>query len=139
MAKLILLTVLLLSIQSLKCQEIEPSNTQSNKEMYDFHYEKHKKQKKTGFILLGSGVAATLAGVLIGSNSDSWSDEANLGTGAILVTAGALTTISSIPVFIVSGSNKRKAQAYVQSGQYQIIDLTLDNSSYLSIGLKIEF
>ena len=120
-------------------QQVEVSTDQSNQEMYDFHYEKHKKQKKTGFILLGSGVAATLAGVLIGSNSDSWSDEANLGTGAILVTAGALTTISSIPVFIVSGSNKRKAQAYVQSGQYQIIDLTLDNSSYLSIGLKIEF
>ena len=132
MTKLILLTVLLLTIQSLYCQEIESSNTRSNKEMYDFHYEKHKKQKKTGFILLGSGVAVFVGGGLIGANND-------LDFGMVALTAGALTTISSIPVFIVSGSNKRKAQAYVQSGRYQMIDMTLPSSNLVSVGVKLNF
>ena len=120
-------------------QQVEVSTDQSNQEMYDFHYEKHKKQKKTGFILLGSGVAASLAGVLIGSNSDSLYDEANLGTGAILVTAGALTTISSIPVFIVSGSNKRKAESYVSLSGNQSLDVTTPKTPLMTVGVKIEF
>jgi len=120
-------------------QKVEVSTDQFNQEKYDFHYSKHKKQKKTGFILLGSGVAASLAGVLIGSNSDSLYDEANLGTGAILVTAGALTAISSIPVFIVSGSNKRKAQTYVQLDRVPISNLGYSKSDLVSVGVKIEF
>lgn len=120
-------------------QELESSSDESNQELYDFHISKHQRLKKTGFILLGSGVAASIAGALIASNSDGiFDDSDNLGTGAILFTAGALTTISSVPVFIVSGSNKRKAAALVQVGKHQIFD-TMSISQFVSIGVKIEF
>ena len=132
MTKMILLTVLIIAMQSLNCQETETSTTRSNQEMYDFHFEKHKKLKKTGFILLGSGVAVFLGGGLIGANND-------LEFGAVAMTAGALTTIASVPVFIVSGSNKRKAQTYVRLSGGELLDLTTPKTSLMTVGVKIEF
>ena len=113
-------------------QQVEVSTDQSNQEMYDFHYEKYKKQKKTGFILLGSGVAVFLGGGLIGANND-------LNFGAVAMTAGALTTISSIPIFIVSGSNKRKAQTYVHFTRDQMDNFGYSKSNLAAVGVKIEF
>lgn len=120
-------------------QELETASNESNQERYDFHMTKHKKLKKTGFILLGSGVAASIAGALIASNSDGiFDDSDNLGSGAILFTAGVLTTISSVPVFIVSGSNKRKAEAFLKVESNSPSSKPLSNSQYISIGVNIE-
>ena len=139
MKKLILIIVSFLTIQALQCQEIDSLSTQSREEMYDFHFTKHKKQKKTGLILLGSGVVATGAGLLIAANSNVLSDDGGFGTGAGLVLAGSVTTIVSIPYLISSGSNKRKAAAFVQIGEHDLIDLTMPYSKSFSVGFKIEF
>ena len=98
-----------------------------------------KKQKKTGFILLGSGLVATGAGLLIAANSNVLSDDGGFGTGAGLVLVGSVTTVVSIPYLISSGVNKRKAAAYVQIGNYQMIDFKSQNSKLVSAGLKFEF
>ena len=139
MKKLILIIVSFLTIQALQCQEIDSLSTQSRAEMYDFHFTKYKKQKKTGLILLGSGVVATGAGLLIAANSNVLSDDGGFGTGAGLVLAGSVTTIVSIPYLISSGSNKRKAAAFVQIGEHDLIDLTMPYSKSFSVGFKIEF
>ena len=139
MKKLILIIVSFLTIQALQCQEIDSLSTQSREEMYDFHFTKHKKQKKTGLILLGSGVVATGAGLLIAANSNVLSDDGGFGAGAGLVLAGSVTTIVSIPYLISSGSNKRKAAAFVQIGEHDLIDLTMPYSKSFSVGFKIEF
>lgn len=57
-----LLIVMLLAFQSVHGQQIDSLSAQTRQELYDFHFEKHKKQKKTGLILLGSGVVATVTG-----------------------------------------------------------------------------
>ena len=120
-------------------QELESTRNETNQKSYDFHMAKHKKLKKTGFILLGSGVAATVVGALIASNSEGiFDDSDNLGSGAILTTAGILTTISSIPVFIVSGSNKRKAETFLKVELNSPIGIPFPNSQYISIGVNIE-
>ena len=139
MKKLILIIVSFLTIQASQCQEIDSLSTQSREEMYDFHFTKHKKQKKTGLILLGSGVVATGAGLLIAANSNVLSDDGGFGTGAGLVLAGSITTIVSIPYLISSGSNKRKAAAFVQIGEHDLIDLTMPYSKSFFVGFKIEF
>lgn len=139
MKKLILIIVSFLTIQALQCQEIDSLSTQSREEMYDFHFTKHKKQKKTGLILLGSGVVATGAGLLIAANSNVLSDDGGFGAGAGLVLAGSVTTIVSIPYLISSGSNKRKAAAFVQIGEHDLIDLTMPYSKSFFVGFKIEF
>ena len=138
--KSILVLALFFSLTFGPClgQEIQELTEQSIQEKYDFHYSKHKKLRKTGFILLGVGVASMGAGALIANNADTWSDEDNLGAGAGFFTAGLLTTISSVPVFIVSGSHKRKAKAYVQA-EYQMKKINLETSKYVSLGVRIEF
>ncbi len=59
--------------------------------------------------------------------------------GAILFLAGSAATIASIPVFIVSGSNKRKAKAILASGIIGIGAIPFNNTRYASVGLKIDF
>ena len=136
MKGILFLIAILFYFQTAQCQEPDSSRNTSNQELYDYFITKHKKQKKTGLILLGSGLAATGVGIII-MNSNGF-DDAGLG-GFWLFTAGSLTTISSIPVLIISGSNKRKAETYVQLGQYRQIDFTMPDSKVVSVGVKIEF
>jgi hypothetical protein len=73
-----------------------------------------KRQRKTGFILLGAGVGATvIGGALVAKNfcilgCDS-NDNALVGTGAALFIAGAISAIASIPVLINAGSTAKRA------------------------------
>jgi len=139
MKKLYLIIFLLFTYNSTHSQVTDSLTGQSKQEMYNFHYSKHKKQKKTGLILLGSGLVATGAGALIAANSNVLSDDGGFGAGAGLVLAGSVTTLVSIPYLISSGSNKRKAATYVQIREYPRIDLTMPNSKVVSVGVKIEF
>ncbi|RIW16992.1 hypothetical protein D0X99_04245 [Algoriphagus lacus] len=74
-----------------------------------------KKQKKTGFILLGGGVgAAVIGGALFASNfclfgGCSSQQDALAGTGGILFILGVGSAIASIPVLINSGKTARRA------------------------------
>jgi len=138
--KRLFLIILLIFIYNEGCSQVMDSLTaQSNQEKYDLYFSKHKKQKKTGLILLGSGVVATGAGLLIAANSNVLSDDGAFGSGAVLTLVGSVTTIVSIPYLISSGVNKRKASAYVQIEKQEFIDLTMPNSELLSAGIKFEF
>ena len=61
-----------------------------------------RSQKTAGFILLGVGAAC----IAIAAPGNVTFDEA-----AVLVIVGAVATLGSIPLFIASGKNKRKAKA----------------------------
>jgi hypothetical protein len=75
-----------------------------NKEYYSA---KSKKQKTTGWVMLGGGAALIGAGFLIGNRAESSFDDA--ATGGLLGGVGVLLMLGSIPVFIASGKSKRKA------------------------------
>ena len=139
MKKVVLTLFLLFSFSWAESQVIDSLNVESKQEIYDFHYAKSKKQKKTGFILLGSGIAATGAGLLIAANSNVLSDDGGFGTGAGLVLVGSVATVVSIPYLISSGVNKRRAAAYVQVGEFQTIDAAFQNSKLVSVGFKFDF
>ena len=68
---------------------------------------KSKNQKTAAWVLLGGGTALIGIGFLIGDSKNSTFDDA--ATGAVLGGIGLLSTIGSIPLFIASGKNKRKA------------------------------
>jgi hypothetical protein len=68
---------------------------------------KSKNQKTAAWVLLSGGVALIGAGFLIGDSKNATFDDA--GTGVVLGGIGFLSTIGSIPLFIASGKNKRKA------------------------------
>lgn len=74
---------------------------------------KSKNQRTTGIILLGAGAVLTITGAIMMSNLQE--DPLNpgewveAGTGAGIATIGALSAVASIPFFISSGNNKKKA------------------------------
>ena len=70
---------------------------------------KSKNQKTAAWVLLGGGTALIGVGFLIGDNKNSTFDDA--ATGAVLGGIGFLSAIGSIPLFIASGKNKRKAMS----------------------------
>ena len=123
-------------------QVTELLTEKSRQDVYDFYSLKAKKQKTTGWILLGTGLAATVGGYAIMANNfdlfDSDSD-GGLAAGTGLFLVGSIVTIASIPVLIVSGSNNRKARAYLETGTAGTGNITFDNLKYVSIGLKIDF
>ncbi|HLO83300.1 MAG TPA: hypothetical protein VK166_20195 [Chitinophagaceae bacterium] len=74
--------------------------------------QKSKRQKTAAFVMLGVGTLAAVTGSIIFSeNFDIWDDsnDALMGTGAILATAGGLSMLGSIPLFIASSKNKGRA------------------------------
>ena len=73
----------------------------------EYYSTKSKKQKTSGWIMLGGGAALIGTGFLIGDREESSFDDA--ATGAILGGVGVLLMLGSIPVFIASGKSKRKA------------------------------
>ena len=137
MKKIAIVITIVMFVQSAQGQIVDSVATDTNQEMYEFLMAKHKKQNKTGLILLGSGLAATGLGILIASNDDSLGS--GFAAGALIYSAGVLTTISSIPVLIIAGTNKKKAEIYAQIGQHRMIDYNQDNSKAVAVGLKIQF
>lgn len=77
------------------------------------YLEKSRNQKTTAWVLLGGGAALTAVGAIVmgsSSNSDDFTSSFNrLGTGAIIAGLGGTAMIASIPFFINSGKNARRA------------------------------
>lgn len=85
----------------------------------DDYLKKNKKQKKLATILLAGGGAFILAGVIYPRGDAEHSTSPfysvvtypNVGTKAALILTGGVAMLSSIPFYISSGRNKRRAEA----------------------------
>ena len=111
----------------------------------DYYLKKSKNQKTVAWCMLGGGVAmATIGLVLVDKQiNDDLSSFNNLGTAggsAILGIAGIGTALGSIPFFISSAKNARRAATV--SFKNQKILLPVQNTFVLkfrpAITLKIE-
>ncbi len=88
-------------------------------------------QKITGFVLLGAGV--TCLGIASGGNAE-------FDSLPVLVIGGALATLTSIPLFIAAGRNKRKARNAVAGLKLESAPSIQNNfvlHSYPAISVKI--
>ena len=101
---------------------------------------KSKNQKTAAWVLLGGGIALIGVGFLIGDSKNSTFDDA--ATGALLGGIGFLSTIGSIPLFIASGKNKRKAMktsTFIKMENARVFQYhSFVQTSYPSIALKIK-
>ena len=87
-------------------QQLSPQN----KAKQETYLEISHRQKKTGAIILGVGAATTLIGIV--SYSPSSTDPFDIGGSDFSYAAtsiGIVAMISSVPFFISSGANKRRA------------------------------
>jgi len=73
------------------------------------YLQKSKSQKSGAWVLLSAGVALMGTGLLIGDSKKASFDDA--GTGIVIGGIGFLATLGSIPTFISSAKNKKKANS----------------------------
>ncbi len=81
------------------------------------YLKKSKNQKTAAWILLGGGAALFTAGMLIPKGEEQWDtyygwpmkENKNDGIKGALGLTGVLSMAGSIPLFIASGKNKRRA------------------------------
>lgn len=111
-------------------QVSEPATEKSPQENYDYYMLKSKRQRIAGGIFLGAGLVAI--GVLVLGVTNDLDMTYDTAGGLFLV--GSIATIISIPILIVSGSNKRKARAFVGTGN---VGIPFYKTRYISVGLSI--
>ena len=135
MRKLFTCTMLLLMTTSSFCQQTDFSQslTQQN------YLQKSKKQKTAAWVLLGGGAAVAVGAAILDVNSD-WNKSETPYLVAISI--GCASMLSSIPLFIASKRNKRKAMnasTYFEIRQNPVptnTGLTLHSTPTLSLKLN---
>ena len=96
------------------------------------YLEKSKKQKTTGFILLGSGAAVFTGGAIAMQHSQSKGENE-----FPFLVGGLAMSIASIPFFISSTSNKHKAKLYMRKEALMLTPNMKTGQDYKSIVIKI--
>jgi hypothetical protein len=91
--------------------------------MDDYFLQRSKTQKKTGWIILGSGLGiAALGGIVQAAKENQGNGSWNFDfTGLWIAIGGGCVSLSSIPFFISSGVNARKAATLTLSSQQVFI------------------
>jgi hypothetical protein len=94
-----------------KSQNYARSNPSNNTREY--YLQKSNRMKTAGWILLGVGSALTIGGIIVyndAMNSEDWVNGIYNGAGGyIAIIAGSAMVVTSIPILIVAGNNKKKA------------------------------
>ena len=124
MKKFLILCLVLSYLISLKVTLNAQENPQN--QIQDFYLRKSKNQKTTGLILAGAGTALILAGGY--AFDKSWDEVSATATdiAGFAVLTGVLADLASIPYFISSCRNKKKAATF--SLGYQSVYFRCDNS-----------
>lgn len=114
------------------------------------YLQKSKKQKKTGWILVASGAALLTAGIVIPKGEltgeisypcfcEDVHENDNIKAALGLV--GVVSGLASIPFFIASSKNKRRAKAasvFIDTETKPALHgLTIRNRSFPAIGMRI--
>src|SRR5947207_2152061 len=107
---------LLIAFATISFSQQVPATTPAP--MQTDYLEKSKKQITAAAILLGGGAALLAGGLMahssyINNHQDTNPDLTEIGidTGKILATIGVVLVAGSVPLFIASSNNKKKAKA----------------------------
>src|SRR5688572_3672925 len=119
------------------------------------YLQKSKKQKKTAMIFLGGGAALIVTGLVIPQGEPTgfqfdpisggfYEGHKNDGIKGALVLTGVVSMLGSIPFFIASGKNKKRAKAnqasvFINMERTPVLQGTsIINQSFPVIGLQIK-
>jgi len=130
------------------CQQI----TQKHSITKTDYLQKSKKQKKTAWIFLGSGAALIVAAVVIPQGESTgfqidpigggYEGHKNDGIKGVLGLTGVVSMLGSIPFFIASGKNKKRANrasVFINMERTPVLQGTsIINQSLPVIGLQIK-
>lgn len=130
MKKIIFLVIVLMTADTAFSQQASPTPAFINQD----YLQKSKNQKKTAWIMLGGGATLVLTGIVFPkgeiTRESFWGPEyKNDGIRGTLYFCGTLSMLGSIPFFIASGKNKKKAMS--MSFKYQSVP-ELQNNSFVN-------
>ena len=133
MKKLFLCCLLFIfSIQGVLGQKTELNSDKTPQELEEYYTMMHKKKRKTGNILLISGVSVLAVGGVLSVTTA-------LEAGLIAAPLGAISCLASIPFYVKSKSYKRKARKVSSSFNVSIGTVNLPDSKKMSLGLSYNF
>lgn len=140
MKKIILILALLISVHlKTKAQQVNQliapvENNTFSKKMYlsvsnppdkdaDFYLRRSKNQRIVGWTTLGGGIVLSGIGLLAAINSEgstldqygNYREDDNTTIAAVLLIAGGLSGITSIPFMIMASANKHKARLMLKN------------------------
>ncbi|PWT70715.1 MAG: hypothetical protein C5B59_20140 [Bacteroidetes bacterium] len=111
-----------------------------------FYLEKAQKYNTAGGILLGTGTVLFVTGVFVYENNkdnSGWFSEFDAAPGVLAMVVGGGAIITSIPLFIVGGNKKKKAESMTVNFQGQKVPQLSGSSLALryvpSLSLRINF
>jgi hypothetical protein len=142
MKKIIILTMLLAFVAVSFGQQITPKQDWKESE----YYKKSKHQKTAAWILLGSGVALITGGLIahanyINNQDDLFAEFTEVSNGEVIAGIGVLVAGGSIPFFIMSSKNKKKAKAasvFINIENAPVLQgAVFNNQSFPAVGVKI--
>ena len=148
MKKIIICSVLIAFSTAIFCQQnvSKPNLVQSD------YLLKSKKQKKTAMIFLGGGAALIITSLVIPQGEPTgfqfdpisggiYEGHKNDGIRGAFILTGGLSMLGSIPFFIASGKNKRKAlraSVFIDTEKRPVLQgVTISNQSFPVIALRI--
>jgi hypothetical protein len=85
-----------------------PTPKMTDTELGHYYLNKSKKQKTTGFILMGVGLAAWFGGAAMMVEDDLEGN--SIDNGAAVMYLGFGATVASVPLFISAAKNKGRAE-----------------------------
>ena len=141
----ILLLIFFINILEINAQ-IKPGASINSQTLPDYLLKKSKNQKTAAWILLGSGSAVAIAGSIIGTNAVKNSNPndpfdifppGSLAGGAMIL-GGIAAIVASVPFFIASGKNKRKANLILQNEPQSFLRQLHKGKNY-SVGVSFNF
>jgi len=147
MRKIIFSAVLFLFSASLFGQQTNPGRALSDQD----YLQKSKNQKKTALIFLASGAGLIITsfiiprgalkedGICIGAFCDD--KYKNDGIKSTLFIAGGVAALGSIPFFIASKKNRRKATSvsFKMENTIQLYNRNLASASFPALRVKLRF
>jgi len=146
MKKIIILTMSLAFTATSFGQQITPKQDLNWKE--SDYYKKSKNQKTVAWILLGSGVALVTGGLIahynyINNQDDPFAELTETTTGEVVAGIGLLVAGGSIPLFIASSKNKKKAKAtsvFIDMEKARVLQGTVFSyHAFPALGVRIPF
>ena len=94
-----------------------------NQDFYNYLDKKSRNQKLTANILMIGGSVLTATGLMIGlANAAPDGNEAALGAAGTSIGIGFLSMVTSIPFYLSSSSNRRKARELQVSAGFERLE-----------------
>ena len=110
-----ILLALLLVLIVLKSFSQKPASPSLSKEDY---LKKSQQQKKTAWILLATGTAMAVGGIIVVNNTFSLESNSTTDIAAFVALAGIVTDLVSIGFFVGSSNSKQRAARIAISNQH---------------------